>query len=806
MSLIPGKHVMRFSGSILLWLFVLIFSLVHSAAHAAQAGPPVVNIGVLAIHGPNIALARWGATAEYLGQQIQGTTFRIVPLGLDQIADAVNRETIDFVLTNTGNYVELEYYYGVSRLATLKNRRKGRIYTKFGAVIIALANREDIRTLQDLAGKRFAAVSPNAFGGYQMAWYELKKQGLDPVEDFKKIEFLGLPHDNIVHAVLNGDVDAGTVRSEVIERMARENQIDARRLKILNNKTTNKYPFELSTRLYPEWPIAKLANTDARLAEKVALALLTLDEKSKAAVSADTAGWTIPLDYQVVHEMFEYLNIGPYEKVGLHSIGDVLAKYWLVITMSILVMFSLVTSTGCVIRNNRKLVQSQIDLKDEVEHRVEAEKQLMIYRDSLEKTVQQRTSELEILNTRLHEDIYARQLVEQALRESEATLKRLYEVVSNDSADVQRHIYQLLQIGCEYLNFSEARYVDFMQPQRSVEFFLSAQGLLNIEKVKSLLVSELATINEPVIYPGQGTDNAVLREIYQAYVIMPLTLNNEVQSCVFIASCETERSSYGPVELDIIRLIVQSIVSFLERDSNREEIALHQAELSHVNRLSTMGEMASGIAHELNQPLTAIVNYTRGCMHRLERGEINSEDLSQALTKACNEAERAALIIDKLWELVRKGSQEMVAIELHELIDSVLVVTEFQIRKYDIRVENNFNTKSKSILADRIQIEQVILNLIINAIDACGDSQDKLLRIDGNELSDCLRVCISNSGKPIALDIRDKIFDAFMTTKPNGMGMGLSISRSILEKHNGKLYLENGQDNLTTFCIELPYA
>lgn len=208
-----------------------------------------------------------------------------MPLDFNEVYEAVEKRTIDFVFANSSYYVALARKLGVSRIATLKNLRLGQRYTEFGGVIFTLNSRDDIAVLKDLRNKTFAAADENSFGGWQMAYREFHNINIGPFKNFSGLVFAGT-HDAVVEQVLSGTVDAGTVRTDTIERMDLEGKIDRRKLKVLAEKSNKSasFPFSLSTGLYPEWPMAKLAHTDNILAEKVSSALIiSMDPTDPAA-------------------------------------------------------------------------------------------------------------------------------------------------------------------------------------------------------------------------------------------------------------------------------------------------------------------------------------------------------------------------------------------------------------------------------------------------------------------------------------------------------------------------------------------
>ncbi len=274
-----------------------------------------VTIGVLAKRGADKAMSKWFPTALYLTTQLPEYRFQIKPLTFSEINDAVSRHEVDFILVNSGIYVSLESRFNVSRIATLKNRIGDKVSSHFGGVIFTRADSTEIKSLKDLQNKTMAAVDPTSLGGFQMAWREMKDAGLDPFEDLAGLQFAGT-HDAVVYAVLKGEVQVGTVRTDTLERMADEGKIQLDSLKVLSYDLADDTPaFETfhSTRLYPEWPIARLEQTPLELAEKVSRALLDMSPYSVAAVQSRTAGWTIPLNYKGVHELFRELQLPPYE-------------------------------------------------------------------------------------------------------------------------------------------------------------------------------------------------------------------------------------------------------------------------------------------------------------------------------------------------------------------------------------------------------------------------------------------------------------------------------------------------------------
>jgi twitching motility protein PilJ len=270
------------------------------------------KIGILAKNGPSKAISKWGSLGDYLTNTITGDSFTIVPLGFDDVEPAIKEGKVDYFLVNSSMFVTSMVNHGASAVATMINSRQGKPLKGFGGVILTYADRDDINNMTDIKGKKFMAVKESSFGGWQMAYKEFLDSSINPATDFASLEFGG-KHDNVVYAIQNGAVDAGTVRTDTLERMVANGDIDLSEFKIINAKQHSDFPFVSSTSLYPEWPFAKVAATKDEDAKKVLSALLSLDANTPAAEDAKIVGWSEPLDYSGVDKLQQQLSIGAYK-------------------------------------------------------------------------------------------------------------------------------------------------------------------------------------------------------------------------------------------------------------------------------------------------------------------------------------------------------------------------------------------------------------------------------------------------------------------------------------------------------------
>jgi len=249
-----------------------------------------------------------------------------------------------------------------------------------------------------------------------------------------------------------------------------------------------------------------------------------------------------------------------------------------------------------------------------------------------------------------------------------------------------------------------------------------------------------------------------------------------------------------------------SVLDVTERKRAEELSRLHQDKLQRTARLITMGEMASTLAHELNQPLSAIASYATGCLNRLAAGDTQPEELTAPLDKLAVQARRAGSIIRRIHDFVRKNEPLVVPCALNDVVEEAVGFLEAEARKRGIRVELALEAPSVQVDADRILIEQVMLNLARNAMEAMGQTvrERRILGIAVRRHDGQAEVQVADSGSGIAGDVAARLFTPFFTTKDEGMGMGLNICRSIIESHHGRLWFEPAPQGGSVFLFTLP--
>ena len=702
------------------WLRIAVLLLLAPAMVPADE---VIRIGVLSHRGDPATATYWADTAAYLSDEIPGRRFEIVPLDFDEVEPAVESRAIHFLLVNPSIYVVMEVRHRVARIATL-NRRVGDDFTTlFGSVVFTRADRDDIASFDDLRHKTIMAVDKTSLGGYQMTMYELKSRGMGTWRDGIRIRFGGI-HDNVVEAVYNGSVDVGTVRTGILESMDAKGKIDMADFKIINERHDLAFPEKLSTRLYPEWPFSKLNHTPDGLAQAVAIALMQMHQKSGRNDRHDR--WSIPLEYQPVHDLLKALHLPPYDHPDTFTLADAINKYWAGVLASLLVFVALMGLTIMVIRLNRALRLSK--------SRLERQHSL-------------------ILNS-VADGIYGVDL-------------------DGNSTFVNKAMEEMTGWKAEEI-IGLNHHALIHHTTASGEPFPEAQCPV----YKTYADSKKRVVDEDVFWKKDGSSFPV------TYVATPLKdeRNRTIGSVVVFRDISQQKR--------------------LEANARR-----HQQELAHVTRVSTMGEMASGIAHELNQPLTAISTNALACIRLVDADKINPERIKDILERINNQAQKAGGIIKQLRAFVKKGSPKKKAVDINTVVRDVVVLIEHTFGPNDIELKLALAPDLPAVYAQDILIDQVLVNLIKNSIEAMtvDEKREKSLTIR-TEMADAktILVTVADTGPGIDEEIRSAIFSPYVSDKENGMGLGLSISQRIIAEHGGTLYLDETSASGTTFKFTLP--
>lgn len=322
----------RFLGAVM-----LLGSLLGVTPAVSAASDELVRIGVLAYRGPDETGTSWSDLPARLASAIPGYRFEVQEFPGPKLAEAVERNELEFVLTNSTQYVALAAEFGIRRIATVMLPETLSQQQAIGSAILTLAEHKDIDQLADLRGKRIAAVAPDAFGGYLVGARELLAAGVDLEAGDARMVFVGSPMRLAAQALLDDQADAAIVRTCLLEQLATKGILHADDFKVLAPKRIAGFACAASTPLYPDWPMAVTQQVDPQLAKQVAMALLSMPP------SPNGLYWDVPADYQPVNDLFRELMIGPYVDLRGTTIRGILKSYRPHVVAAALLLLLLIT-------------------------------------------------------------------------------------------------------------------------------------------------------------------------------------------------------------------------------------------------------------------------------------------------------------------------------------------------------------------------------------------------------------------------------------------------------------------------------
>ena len=814
--------------------------------------PKTVRLGVLAKRGKERCREKWGPTVAYLNDVVKDDDFELVPLGFEEIFPSVKNGQIDFVLANSSYYVQLEALYGVARIVTLKNTRLGKPYTRFAGLIFCSRNREDIKGIDDLVDKTFMAVDERSFGGWQMAWYELMEHDINPYKDFSKLTFGGT-HDAVVRAVMNGKVDAGTVRSDTLERMAQEGKIDINRLRIIHQHAGDReIPFFHSTDHYPEWPVARLKHTSVVLAEKVAVALLSMPSDGPAAKAAQCSGWTVPLNYQPVRDCLKKLGIGPFKHQERITLGLITTRYWpwIVATLIFLLMLLLFSTQTRIL--NKKLKYSLDDRNDAIKALKSSEKRYRmlftnlnsafalheIILDTTGQPIDYRFLEVnpafEKLTGLKAEEIIG-QCVLDVLPSTDLKWLETYGNVAKSG----------IPINFEKFNRELGKYFSITAYAPDKNLFATifqdiTDRIQNEEELRKLVeaVSQasegiVVTDNEgKIIFANPAFENITGYLFDEIAGQTPRFLKSGQQDLLFYAklwdtilsgsrwkgniinkrkdgSLYTAECSISPVKNND-----GDIVNFVWMTRDITQILELEKRLVASQKIEAIGSLAGGIAHDFNNLLFPILGMAEMLMEDLPPSSPEHQSAEEIFIAA----RRASELVKQILAFSRQSEHKIMPIKIQSVLKEVLKLSRSTIPT-NINLIQNIQKDCGLVMADPTQVHQIAINLITNAyhaVEAVGG--DIIIRLKetsiGREIppnttlksGPYAMLTVTDTGCGIDPNVIDRIFEPYYTTKEQGKGtgLGLAVVYGLVKDHRGDITVISEVDKGTTFTVYLP--
>jgi PAS domain S-box-containing protein len=400
--------------------------------------------------------------------------------------------------------------------------------------------------------------------------------------------------------------------------------------------------------------------------------------------------------------------------------------------------------------------------------------------EELELRVIERTSQLTALNEDLTKEVFERQRAEEALRRTEAYLADAQRLTHTGSWAFNIATQELL-----YSSEEHTRLCGFDPNQRlpSLGEFQQRVHSEDRERVIETLERASRTRTDVELSFRIVLPDGAMRYMYT--VAHPVfTLSGDVSEFVGISVDVTERR---------------------RADEERERLRQVQADLAHIARVTTMGELTASLAHEIKQPISAAVTNARTCLRWLGRDEPDVTEAREAASRIIKDVTRASDIISRIGLLFEKGVPQHDLLDVNEVIQEMIALLRSEASRYSISIQGELANDLPKVMADRVQLQQVFMNLMLNGIDAMKESsRGNELTIKSEAADGQLLISVRDTGIGIPPQKADQIFNAFFTTKPHGTGLGLPISRSIIESHGGRLWAIANSGRGATFHLTLP--
>jgi signal transduction histidine kinase len=300
----------------------------------------------------------------------------------------------------------------------------------------------------------------------------------------------------------------------------------------------------------------------------------------------------------------------------------------------------------------------------------------------------------------------------------------------------------------------------------------------------------------------------------ESYVGIPINAPSDGRTLGHIAVFSGRSMPPDAITESMFRIIAARAGAEIERlqaeralRDSEAQARQHLAELAHVSRLGSMGELASALAHEVNQPLTAIMTYCRTCLRMLDQDRLGEDQLREAMSQSLASAEHAREVVDKLRAFIKRGEMRPHPVPVERLIRDCSVLLETEANHHQVGLELDIAPELPNVRVDSVLIQQVIFNLARNGIEAINDSDhpERRLMVRAERAGDAeVVIRVADTGKGVPEELREKLFDPFVSTRKQGLGIGLSLCRSVIDRHKGRIWLEDHAGPGATFCLSLP--
>ena len=841
------------------WLAMCFLLLMASPLLAEQED---VRIGVLAHRPKPQVQQQWAPLAEALNHDIPKHRFAVAAYTFEELQAAVSARQVDFVLTNPGHYVLVSRRVGLSApLATLANLEQGKPVSAFGGVIFTRVDREGIRELADVRGKTVAFTSTDSLGGYQMQAYELLKAGVDPARDFRPL-LTGMPHDNVVDAVLSGRADVGFVRSGLIEGMTREGKLDQAKVRVLNAQALAAFPVQVSTRLYPEWAFAALPHTSKDVTRKVASFLLSIEDDPDLTRALHIHGFDVASDYTPVVELLRELRMPPFDVTPAFTWHDVWSRYlWQIaggVVAAILILLlgirlflsnrrlkaehALVESQNYILKENELRFRTVADYTYDWEYWQGPDHRIRYISPSCERVTGYNAeafiSDPDLLLRIVHPD--DRHLMEAHLEhawhfEGEESVD--FRIVRRDGAERWiGHVCQAVydengrfngrrvsnrditdrKLAEDKRVESELRLRAIIESEPECIKILDKNGCLLEMNPAGLEMIEADSLEQ---VRGRPMINIIAPEFREAYgnLHMQVIAGQPMQMEFRIVGLKggqrwLETHSVPMREADG-RVVHLSVTRDISERKHAEQVLLQDRDAAEALAKSK-SEFLANMSHEIRTPMNGIIG-----LSQLALNQQTSPELRDYLGKIHSSSQSLLGILNDILDFSKLEAGRMhvenAPFDLDNVLDNLRNLFEQHAhdKSLEFRIEIDQGTP-RDLVGDAMRLQQILSNLIGNAIKftAHGGVGMHIGVRSREDSSVILAFDVFDSGIGLSRESIDKLFQPFsqvdtsITRRFGGTGLGLAISQSLLQLMGGAFRVESEAGKGSIFGFDLLFG
>ena len=849
------------------WFLLLPILLGMGSAHAHSPIPepvaplPPLTLGVLAYLPKEQMSERYGALTQYLSHALRGTPVELRPLAYsgNEVERALAGGEIDLLLTNPAHFIRLRADNRLTgAFVTQITIRNGLPTSAFGGVIFTRADYLDIRELKDLRGRRVAAADPRSLGGYQAQLWELRKAGIEPHEE---VSFLK-KHDRVVRTVLDGEAEAGFVRTGVIEGMIQRGELTPGRLRILNAQRADRFPFQLSTRLYPEWPLVALPHVETDTVRRIASALLALEPDHPAAHTARISGFAPPADYHPVEELARGLQLPPYDQAPQFTLSDVWERFREALIVLALSLVTITLLLALLVRRNRQLSHTGDALRKSEERMAEAQRVAQLGHFSFDIRGANWSSSKGLdrifgIDEAFPRDVrgwltivhpqFREEMKEYLYEEVLGKLRRFdreYKIITRDQGE-ERWVYGL----------GELRFDRHGNP---VELFGTIQDITDDKRVQARLAHSERMFRSLVenaqaifwrfdLERGRFTYMSPQSEQMLGYPakswidlsswverIHPEDRKWASEYCGnATAKGEDHTFEYRSLAEDGRVVWIRDVVTVISDDegtpremlgimfdtteekATEEALRVAKAEADEANRAKS--EFLATMSHEIRTPMNAIL----GVADLFAETEMDEEQ-NHYVELFTSAGEALLRIINDILDIskIEAGRVELEhqPLSLRRVAYDAVEIIEARAREKELRLLTfGFSDLPRYVVGDRARLSQVLINLLGNAVKftergtvALLTEGEKLEGKPGDNGEWRITFHVVDTGIGIPETRQAQVFEEFSqadsstTRRYGGTGLGLAISRRLIELMSGELRLHSREGTGSTFSLTLP--